>query len=60
MRKINDILRKNNISGCKYCKNGKCIIIDSKEYHNYLLGLTDEIKPYQRNRGKNRRFPGRF
>ena len=31
MNKINDILRKNNISGCKYCKNGKCIIIDSKD-----------------------------
>ena len=30
MRKINDILKKNNISGNRYRKNGKCIIIDNR------------------------------
>lgn len=30
MKKINDILKRNNISGNRYCKCGKCIIIDNK------------------------------
>lgn len=31
MQKINEILKRNNISGSRYLKNGKCIIVDNND-----------------------------
>ena len=46
MKEINDLLRKNNISGCKYCKCGKCIIIDTKEKKLVLRPNKTNIYEY--------------
>ena len=53
MKEINDLLRKNNISGCKYCKCGKCIIIDTKEKKLVLRPNKTKIYEYLKYRNFN-------
>ena len=46
MKEINEILRKNNISGCEYKKNGKCIIISTKDNKIVLRPNKTNIYEY--------------
>lgn len=53
MKEINEVLRKNNITGNRYCKNGKCIIIDGKEKRVVIKQNKTNIYEYLNYRNFN-------
>ena len=59
MNDINDILKRNNILGCKYKKNGKCIIVNNKEKNIVIKPNKTNIYEYLNYRNFNN-FPNIF